>query len=405
MPRHIAMLLLLLTAACKVGQPLVGEKKFMDGELHGLCSRPPMCDEFWGPAPTPDHPAQPLQGCASPKLCRLGDEELGLGGCPREKLESLPLAAACAELELMLDAGAEDIVLDGVEWDEVNLTLRTERPVALVMRGGTLASVHMQLEGPVALRIEQLDLLQDLRINGAANGGGSPSVGLDLLHGNRFSVGAPEQPFPGRVEMHAVLLEDIDLRGAACTFESVLLQDASVRVDTLSFTDVTLARAWLEADRALVSAFSVEDSVLHFCGDVRLIDGRLTRTELSACLEHPVHLYASTFNSGVMDGAYELDDVNINGSRVGSRDTTRIVGYNTHLSTAQLCENLEQLALGGGSYARCSNCYDGIAEDAAVCAIEPLKDALSGNYCKAWQDLDQPPTCGGDLPTEPDRVR
>src|ERR1700712_5587908 len=111
------------------------------------------------------------------------------------------------------------------------------------------------------------------------------------------------------------------------------------------------------------------------------------------------------FNSGVIDGAFELDDTSISGSRVGSRDATNIRAYNARFDSSQVCENLELLALGTASYLRCSDCYEGVTADEPLCTLGTLNDPLSGNYCRAWLALAEPPACGGDLPTRPNRLR
>ncbi|HET8939341.1 MAG TPA: hypothetical protein VFN67_38110 [Polyangiales bacterium] len=402
----------LACSACTLGQPLVDEA---EPEAPGQvlpCFMAPRCDDPGMTFEVPEHPALLIAGCASMKLCQLGDNLIGQGGCPGDApLDALPQHAKCQRLKVQAQPDEDELILNELEWSEVNLELHAEKPTTLTMSGGMVESVYLALHGPIALHVERMHRVNDLRIRGEATASGAPSVNMDEFLVEMLSIGSAEADFPGSVQVHALQLSDADIRAQRVVIESASIEHARLRADTINAADLTLKLALVETSNALWSSYGVEDSFLRFCGDARLIDGSLTRVGVNACLESPLRVYASLVSSSTVDGGFELDDVSLNNSRLAKNEQTRVLAFQTHVMSSVLCEGVEEFALDPTSDLKCSDCADPQGEQ-ALCMLkidgvsddERARDPLPGNYCKAWDDF-SPPDCEGDLRMRPERRR
>jgi hypothetical protein len=116
-------------------------------------------------------------------------------------------------------------------------------------------------------------------------------------------------------------------------------------------------------------------------------------------------MFGSEFNSGSLDGRFELAETNMTNVALAPNTPTRVLAYGSHLTANQLCSNLELLALSADSDIKCSGCVDRPEDEMPACMLAVTEDMLLDNYCPAWKELDQLPQCAEDLPANPHRVR
>lgn len=303
------LVLAIACTACHVGEPLVDETDAEPGAIRITCNMPPGC--------------MPVERGEAPQLAaipvRVECEQTCIWqtasgtseSCPPSTLERLPSSAHCMNIALEPGAGSSELHVDDVDWQDVNLPVRAQTPLTVSLRGGNLVRVYIELEGPITLRMETLQQFTDLRIVGRANARGAPRVELRAERGYELSVGTIHAPFPGEIRITAGVYENIDVHAEAFTAESVSMNGARLRSDTITLTDVTLERGLIDTQHALWSAFVATDAALRFCGDARLITGQMARCAITTCEGSSVRMYNDSFVSGSLDGDFELSDTNL----------------------------------------------------------------------------------------------
>jgi hypothetical protein len=403
--RKLALVIALVCAACKVGNPLVDEFMPDDGNYVIQCAHPPNCIPWPLAKEAPSHPAEPVSLKTCMKVCGWGD--IQQGGCPQEAPESSLLdSAVCKDMELKLTSEDSELNWSGMDWEDVNLVLRADRPLRVSWSGGRLQHVYIELHGPIELLMEQLELFEDVRFQAEASPAGKPFIEVADIGGKTLSLGTEDKPLAGSIKLRAVQLEDLDIRADSLIVENTLLKDASLRADNLTLTDVSLHGGLIDAQNARMSVFVVDDAQLNFCGDARLVAGSVVRSNVKACSEAVLRVYNSTLGSCSVDGSYELDDTSVENVALGVNDATRVVAYDSSVSSTATCSNVGLLALGSGSTLKCSDCSKQFSDDTQpACVIGEIEGALLKNYCKLWAQLEELPACQEELPTDPDRIR
>lgn len=403
--RTRALLIALACAACHVGNPLVDEFDPDEGIPKIQCNLPPLCVPWVLGQEPPDHSAEAVSLKPCMKLCGFGDIEQD--GCPQEqKVTSLPTTAVCKDLEPKLMPGEEQR-WDGIDWQDVNLVLRADKPLRVSWVGGRLQHVYIELHGPIELYMEQLEVFEDVRLQAEATPAGKPYIELADMGGKTVSVGTKDNSFAGNIKLRAVQLNDLDLRADSLTIENSLLELAGLRADSLMLTDVTMHAGLIDAKNARMSVFVVQDAQVELCGDVRLVAGTLVRSTVKACPDSLLRIYNCTVGSASLDGAFELDDTTLEYVAVGVNESTRVLAYDSRVSSTAVCEKTELLAMGGGSTLKCSGCTEVLNSPEAqpACTLNDPPEKLLKNFCKTWTELGVLPLCEGELPASPDRIR
>jgi len=395
--------LVLACAACHVGDPLVDEVDGDMGTLAITCNMPPGC------MPVARGEAHQLAAipvrveCA--QTCIWQTASGGSETCPPSTLHQLPSSAHCMNVALQPLAGTSELRVDDIDWQDLNVPLRAEWPLTLVLRGGNLARVYIELEGPITLRIEGLQQFEDLRFVARANAQGAPRVEISAEQGRELSAGSVEQLFPGELKLSAGIYENVDVHAATFTAESAIMQGVRLRANMSTFTDVALQQALIDTEHALWSAFDASDARLGFCGDARLITGQMSRCAVTSCVGSSVRMYNDSFVSGSLDGDFEMSDSNVENVQLAPRAATRVFAYGTALTSVNICEQVQQLVFGRGARIKCSACAEALVENLPVCAVEEPTHKWLQNYCAGWNDEDPLPLCSADTPIRANRAR
>lgn len=407
MMRMRALMIALACVACQVGSPLVDEIELEQANPHIQCNLPPRCERWTVAADPPNHQAERISLKPCMKIC--GWADIDQDGCPPEPpVTSWLTSAVCKDIEPKSDPEQSELSWSDMEWQDVNVVLRAERPLRIHWSGGHLQHVYIELHGPIELYIEQLELFEDVRVQAEGTSAGKPYIELADMEGQTFSLGVEDKPLAGSVKLRAVHLKDFDLRADTLTIENSLLELASLRVDTLTLTDVTLHGGVIDAkEKTRMSVFLVDDSQLDLCGDARLVAGTVARSTIKVCKDALLRVYNSTLASCSVDGSFELDDSSLDYAALGVNDATRVVAFNSRVNSAQICENLQLLGLGSSSSIKCSGCSRELdSETEPACALDESLDKLLANFCPRWTELEMLPLCEQDgLPAGPDRIR
>lgn len=393
----------LACGACSVGDPLVDVTDAEPGVLKIQCNLPPGC--------MPVERGEAEQLAAVPvqveceQTCIWPTASGGSETCPPSMLDRLPSSAHCMNVALQPPASASELRVDDIDWQDVNLPVRTQKPITITFRGGRLQRVYLDLEGPITLRMTSLQQFDDLRIVGRSNTQGSPHIEIASERSNHLSVGSMEQLFPGEIKITAGVYENIDVHTEAFTAESVIIQGARLHADTSTLTDVTLERALVDTKHALWSAFVTTDAALRFCGDARLISGQMARCAITACEGSSVRMYNDSFVSGSLDGDYEMSDTNLENVQIAPLAATRVFAYGTALTSVNMCDHTQLIVFGTGSRIKCSACANAIEDNLPVCAVEEPTDKWLQNYCPGWSEASTLPLCSDDTPIRANRAR
>ncbi|HET8937637.1 MAG TPA: hypothetical protein VFN67_29540 [Polyangiales bacterium] len=403
--RQLTIVIALACAACTVGNPLVDEFMPDDGMFKIQCALPPRCILWSLPEEAPSHPVEMVALNTCMKLCAWGD--IQQNGCPQEAWESSLLKnAVCKGMELKLTSEDSELSWSGMDWQDVNLVLRADRPLRVSWHGGRLQHVYIELHGPIELHMDQFELFEDVRFQAEASPAGKPFIEVADVEGKTLSLGTEDKPLAGTFKLRAVHIGDLDIRADSLIIENTLVEKASIRADSLTLTDVTLHGGLIDAKNARMSVFDVDDATLEFCGDARLVAGSIVRSNVKACPESVLRVYNSKFGSCSVDGSYELDDTSVEYVALGVNDATRVVAYDSRVSSTAACSNLGLMALGAGSTLKCSGCSEQFSDDTQpACVIGEIEGALLKNYCKLWAHLEELPVCQEELPSAPDRIR
>jgi|GEM_PF-3859831 len=400
---RLFLMLMITCAACQVGDPLVDVTDAEPGRIRITCNLPPGC------MPVERGEAQQLVAIPVRVECEQTCIWQTAGGdtvsCPQNILERLPSSAHCMNVNLQLSANTSELRVDGIDWQDINVPLRAQRPLTVTLQGGSLQRVYLELEGPITLRMTGLQQFDDLRIVARASVHGSPQIEIAAERGNELSVGSAEVMFPGEIKITAGVFENIDLHTETFTAESVIMKGARLHANMITLTDVTLERGLVDTDHALWSAFVATDAALRFCGDARLITGQMARCTITACEGSSVRMYNDSFVSGSLDGDYELSDTNLENTQIAPLAATRVFAYATNLTSVNMCEQTQLVVFGAASRIKCSACAETLQQNLPVCAVEEPDEKWLQNYCPGWTDATTLPFCSGDTPIRANRAR
>jgi hypothetical protein len=185
---------------------------------------------------------------------------LQLPFCALEReLSALPVQASCTTLELHTDASVSELVLEGAQWSDVALAIRSDGPLRVTLVQPALTRVFIHLYGDVQLRIRDVTDFDDLNITGIAAGPKAlPALELDEVMGEHLRVGGMaeqrSQPladfyrrthstgfFEGSVRMHASVVLHAGLDALAVKLESTNLLNGRVNVRSLEIIDAVFS--------------------------------------------------------------------------------------------------------------------------------------------------------------------
>lgn len=86
-----------------------------------------------------------------------------------------------------------------------------------------------------------------------------------------------------------------------------------------------------------MSVFVAEDTDTTFCGDARLVAGSISSSPVKACPGSTLRIYNCVLASASLDGTFELDDTKVENVRLGVSDSTRIVAFDSRVTSSRVC--------------------------------------------------------------------
>jgi hypothetical protein len=357
----------------------------------------PLLDAGLADQPDDAGPNQPL------KMRGLRGDKL-VTGCDRA-LSQLPSQISCDAMRIAYAADARDIALDAPDWSHGNLSISAQTPLQIELHAARLTNLFVQLSGPVLLRIDHAAQLDDVRIRGTQSADGAPGVELLQASGQGVAIGDTELAFAGALSLRDVTLTDAVLASDQLELQSVSLAKAHVVTQLLTGTDVRLTDTQLEADSALLSAFSALRARLRFCDGATLVAGELRETGLAGCAGGgALRLYKSTILASALDGAIESDASHWETTRVGASADSTLLLFESDVASTRFCDALSKLALGYQSHITCSHCQHAFAQPDQLCSIPAPGPATTydANACPELTDKPAPAACSEPLP---ERVR
>ena len=373
--------LLAFAFACDaVGEAVVDETVPDDGDLSIRCLQPPKCEEpDAGPAITP-RPLLPVDleqceqdrelPCVPPadagaldELPHEGDAaagELDAGSgvpCGPPPTEQCGLVAVESTAETPTST-----TLSGPVWSGVEVVVRSEQPLEVVIENGWLFDVSITLHGPITLRILTAELVQNLRVQTAEDDLDEARLVIEDSVAAQLSAGEIERPFTGSIDVVRSELRDVQLVAGDLQLESGKLLGGLVAVDDLNGIDAQLADLELSFGNALLAAFTIRRTEIKRCGALTLIEGTADDTRFVPCEWRPARIYDTGIVRGAFDGHAEADHGRFVRVALGLQSPTEIVAFNSNLNAVALCEHTQAIVLSVVSSVRCSSCPDGLPD-------------------------------------------
>ena len=402
------LLCLPLWAACVVGAPIVDDDQAGFGADTLECNPPPSCEPRRLPRlELPPQTPLDLQRCAGQALCapaRASSDDAApvdsATQCAGEPVDALPLAAECARQVLRAPQGVSELSYEGLRWTNVDLTVEATAPLRISLKGPELRAVAMHLRGPVELHVQDAQVT-DLRVFGARSAAGEPSVSLVSVEASQVRVGDLERPFQGTLQVRASKLHVIELHVNELDLESSRLDVGIVDARGLSAADVALVQLEVRTEHGVFTEFETRETRLQLCEYASLIGGRLDTSVLEACPGTLVRVYASSVASSTLDGAFLADDSNFENDLFGATQSSRLISYQSRVTSTSLCGQLDLLALDGSSKVKCTGCDRSFEASPRACEWPraPNTDSpLQANFCAALSRGRSLPMCSPEVP-------
>jgi hypothetical protein len=350
-----------------------------------------------GGAPRPICPdgAEPPAAASDDAGVELDDADAGLAFEPGPDQDCEPLQPwqsfldqagtplSCIELGAQLEPAATAAwEIHDLRLNLVNLVLQADQPVTLRLLGPSLRQTSIELRGPIRLELAKAEVLDELRVRGAARAGGAPS--LQVLEGapQALVVGSPQQPFAGAVELVFVTTLNSQLTADSVTLRSSTFYDGRLDAAELQVVDSELDRVTLRMGDGRIEASVVTLVEVTECGSLGLFGTSSKASVFSACAAAPLRVYQSNVTDGLLDGVIDTEVSDLCNVRLGQRSPTTLWLWSGSLLGSSLCQHAAGLVVGGRA-AR-NGCEGPPLRTDAVCAARAGLD-LSDNLCAQLQ--------------------
>lgn len=380
-----AALAVLAAVGCdQVGQPLVDHEGMTPLDLSTVpCTKPPPCEVgfVFDIDAGPPRPAAPVAG----ESC---------GGAA---------FAACPELQSEdddADAGVapdDAVVIEGAVLSDRNLYIERTQPLDVTLEGASLHRVFIHIEGPVTLRIKNSVLFEDVRVSGG-HASSAARIELERVSGSGLRVAEPAQPFAGSLAIKRSSLPMAQLAVDDLSLESVELRSGSITANTLHAADTSFDALTMVTRLAAISASTLLNVQIPSCGAMALLASKLLSSQVSACRDEPLRVYAGSVIGGLIDGEIQSDDTHWEGVVLGLREPTRVTAWRGTFVSSNFCAQSQSAVLGRGTRAGCMRCDGGLVAPDAVCVVAPGDAIYENPKCDA---LTEPSLCLPPLPVRP----
>jgi hypothetical protein len=288
-----------------------------------------------------------------------------------------PLHAAIAELDE--DAGIEGVLdPEAIDWKDDTIVLASAAPIEVVLDDAPKAGTLIELRGPVTLRFQNIASLEGVRIAST-----SPESRLLFEHVTavELTLGDSDHRFAGRLEAKNTAFERASVNAAHVQLDASALIESFFAAATLVSRDAVMRNVVLELGDGMFAPTELEYVEIRRCDALSFFGSNVRNVSIPRCRsDAPTRFYATDVFSSVIDGSLSADASSLEAVRVGRKEETSLLMWNTILISITFCDFADDVQLEPGS-AKCSTCTD---------------DALEGLVCKL-------PKEAGDQPTSTER--
>jgi hypothetical protein len=185
--------------------------------------------------------------------------------------------------------------------------------------------------------------------------------------------------------------------------ESVTIADTIVQAGELDADDADLARTTLSFENATLAGSRLFAVEITDCGALELLAGSAEYLRVPACRNPPLRAYYTSISRAIVDGDVESDRAGWSSVIFGLHEPTNVVGWSSHFTGDQFCDQSKALRLGDVTNVTCSTCELDPEEAVHPCAVPSTPPPVfTNNLCPALQKM--PKHCPPPLPvaTHPD---
>jgi hypothetical protein len=330
--------------------------------------------------------------CYEPPPCEIGVV------LESELTELRPLNAAIEELDD--DAGSEDVLdPDAIDWEDERIILASAAPIDVVRDDAPEAGTLIELRGPVTLRFQNIASLEGLRIAGAS---AESRLVLEHVTALDLTLGDSDHRFAGRLEAKNTAFERASVNAAHVQLGSSALVESLVAAETFVSRDVIMENVVLEVGDGLFAPSELRYVEIRRCDALSFFESDLRNVAIPRCRgDAPTRFYGTDIFRSVIDGSLSADSSSLEAVRVGRRQDTSLLMWNTILIGITFCDFADEVQFVPGK-TQCSSCTDGALET-VVCKLP--KEAVDGmvsseprNFCER---IDEAVGCEEPLPARP----
>lgn len=285
--------------------------------------------------------------------------------------------------------------LDGGSWRGERMELRAREPREVVLAGGRLVDVRIDLFGPVTLRIDGPAELEGVAIASASE---DSRLVLDEVRTHGLTLGDAAEPFRGRLEARHSSFHDASLNVEAIELDSAGFDTSIVVAGAMTARDALFYDVVLELGTALLAPADLELVEIRRCEALSLLGSVTWQTRIAACSGEATRIFASTIVHTDIDGAVDADSSELEAVRFGREAPTSLTLWATTLMRCNFCDLADGVLIEGHG-ATCSDCTEGAFDDRLCKLPQPNVDGpprvSTANFCDALNMLED---CPADIP-------
>lgn len=361
-----------------MGRGLVNEE-IRGGSASQICKSIP-CESTLSPLRVPDGPSEFGNTAGCDTVSPITAQALPLRDCECRSYELSALDTIVVPVQL---AGASG-------FSQCRLRLSSDRPVELQLVETALQDSHIELNGPITLKMRDVQLTR-VSIVARSSAAGAPSLTLDNTNADVFTLHAGEGQRISDLDATFSTFVAALLEADSMHLASVFVQRSALTARKLETSDVRFIESSLAIERGLLSASDFNEVSMPSCGQVRFVESKIATSEVS-CNEL-LQLYSTNSESSVLEGTIELDQAEISNTVFGLNRPTLVLSYGSIFSAMTFCEQTQAVRLSRGS-ASCAACQGPLASgEGLLCSDGTFSADSEENPCAAFEGV---PMC--DLP-------
>lgn len=373
MKTWLAALVIAACAGCKVAGPVVDRE----------------------PKPPPPGLLADVVACHEPSPCT---SEFVIQG---ETIitELRPLGATTSAFDE--DAGVDTVLdPDTIAWSDTSIVLASAVPIEIVIEEAPEPGALIELHGPVTLRFENIQDLDDLRI---ASSSPESEVVLDHVAALNLTMGDAEHRFAGRLFAKHVAFERASMNVENVQLDSAVFFESFLAASFLTSRDGFFETVVLELGVGLFAPSELREVEIRRCDALSFFGSSLWGISIPRCRDgEATRIYDSKVVRGVVDGVIDADTSKLDSLRIGQREPTSLVLWGSNVMRNNFCDFANDIKFERGQV-NCSDCTEAAFSE-ALCELpqesEGRDSSSTGrfNFCEA---LDLAEGCEDPLPDRP----